>query len=202
MDTQVSLDGLSQTLFGAARRAVLALLYGHADEEFYLRQIVRMTGMGVGPIQREVRALAQAGIIRRRVHGHQVYFRADASSPIFTELRGIVTKTVGAGDQLRAALQPLKDRLRVAFIYGSVARGTENGRSDIDVMVIGDVTFAEVCDAVTPTQDALNREVNVTVYPVREFQEKARAGHYFVSEVLRGDKVFLIGDKNELGRVA
>jgi len=202
MDTPVFFDSLSQTLFGAARRAVLALLYGHADEEFYLRQIVRMTDMGIGPIQREVRALARAGIIRRRVHGHQVYFRADASSPIFAELRSIVTKTVGAGDALRAALQPLAERIRVAFIYGSVARGTENGRSDIDVMVIGDVTFADVCDAVTPAQDNLSREVNVTVYPLLEFREKARAGHHFVSEVLRGDKVFLIGDKNELGRVA
>lgn len=193
---------MSRTLFGAARRSVLALLYGHADEEFYLRQVVRMTGMGVGPIQRELRALAKAGIIRRRVHGHQVFFRANPDCPIFAELRGIVTKTVGAGDVLRAALQPLAQRIRVAFIYGSVARGAETGRSDIDVMVIGDVGFWEVSDAVTPAQDGLNREVNTTVYSVREFQEKARAGHHFVSEVLRGDKVFLIGDNSELGRVA
>ena len=202
MATIVPADGLSQTLFGAARRAVLALLYGHADEEFYLRQVVRMTGMGVGPVQREVRALVQAGIIRRRVNGHQVYFRANPDCAIFAELRSIVTKTIGAGDELRAALQPLEDGIRVAFIYGSVARGSETGRSDIDLMVIGSVAFAAVSDAITPAQERLNREINVTVYPVREFREKAKTGHHFVSEVLKGDKTFLIGDRNELSRVA
>jgi len=202
MATIVPADGLSQTLFGAARRAVLALLYGHADEEFYLRQVVRMTGMGVGPVQREVRALVQAGIIRRRVNGHQVYFRANPDCAIFAELRSIVTKTIGAGDELRAALQPLEDGIRVAFIYGSVARGSETGRSDIDLMVIGSVAFAAVSDAITPAQERLNREINVTVYPVHEFRKKAKTGHHFVSEVLKGDKTFLIGDRNELSRVA
>jgi len=202
MNTGDVIDRLAQTLFGAARRAVLALLYGHADEEFYLRQVVRLTGVGVGPVQREVRALVQAGIILRRVHGHQVFFRANPSCPIFPELRGIVTKTVGAADALRAALAPLARQISVAFIYGSVARGTEAKTSDIDVMVIGRVPFANASDAASPVQEQLNREVNVTVYPVREFREKVRAGHHFVRAVLKGSKTYLIGDQNELSRVA
>lgn len=201
MDTRAA-DDLSRTLFGAARRGVLALLYGHADEEFYLRQVVRLTGVGVGPVQREVRALAAAGIIRRRVHGRQVYFRANADCSIFAELRSIVTKTVGVGDALRAALRPLKGRIRVAFVYGSVARGTETGRSDIDLMVIGRVSFEDISDAVNPAQERLSREVNVTVYSVREFREKTKAGHHFISEVLKGDKTFLIGNQDELSQVA
>ncbi|MEO0108450.1 MAG: nucleotidyltransferase domain-containing protein [candidate division WOR-3 bacterium] len=202
MNTDGVEDRLAQTLFGTTRRAVLGLLYGHADEEFYLRQIVRLTGVGIGPVQREVRALTQSGIILRRVRGHQVFFRANPDCPLFAELRSIVTKTVGVAGALRAALAPLAGQIAVAFIYGSVARGTETRLSDIDVMVIGSVDFADVSDALSPVQERLNREVNVTVYSRREFREKARAGHHFIGAVLKGNKTYVIGDENELNRVA
>ena len=108
-------DNLSATLFGKTRRAVLALLYSHADESFYLRQIARTADVGMGAVQREVKKLSKAGIIRRTVRGRHVYYQANPECPIYAELKSLVIKTVGVGDVLRAALVPITDRITVAF---------------------------------------------------------------------------------------
>ena len=126
-------------LFGQTRRRVLAWLLGHADEAFYLRQIVRQTGAAHGAVQRELSALTSAGILQRTVAGRQVYFQANRDSPIFPELRSLLLKTTGAVDVLREALAPLADRIVLAFVFGSVARGDLRNDSDIDLLVVGEV---------------------------------------------------------------
>ncbi len=193
---------LSSIFFSKARRAILSLLYRRPEESYYLRQIARMVGFGLGTVQREVRLLTDAGVIRRRTSGHQVYFQANTDSPVFQELKSLIAKTVGIGDTLRAALAPLNERIRVALIYGSVARGQENQHSDIDLMVIGDIAFSEVVKALRNAQETLGREVNPTVYPIEEFRSRVADGHYFVHTVLSGPKIFVIGDDNELERLA
>ena len=192
---------LETVLFGKTRRAVFSLLFGHTDESFYLRQIARRTNVGMGALQREVKLLSDAGIIRRSVRGKQVYFRANPDCPIFEELKGLVIKTFGVSDVLRAGLSELSDRIVVAFFFGSLIRGGESVSSDVDIMVVGNVTFAEVVSAVGPLQEALNREMNPTVYPEAEFREKLATGHHFLTSVLDEEKIFLIGDANELERL-
>jgi len=184
------------------RRAILSLLFGHADEAFYLRQIVRTTGFGLGPIQRELKQLTQGGIIRRSVRGRQVYFQANLDSPIFPELKGLIIKTAGIGDTLRAALAPISGQLELAFIYGSIASGKEGPRSDIDLLVVGDVAFADVVVNLQAAQKLLGREIFPTVYPPDEFKTKMRARHHFLTSVLKGPKIYVIGDENELRRLA
>ncbi|MFW6149901.1 MAG: nucleotidyltransferase domain-containing protein [Chloroflexota bacterium] len=193
---------LSSILFGRTRRAILALLYGHSDESFYLRQIVRATGVGLGPAQRELKHLADAGIIRRSVQGRQVYYQANPDSPIFREMKSLITKTAGVAETLRDALAPLGDHISVALVYGSVASGEENQRSDIDLLVVGDVDFSEVVRALHDAQERLGREINPTVYRVDEFLSRIGEGHYFIRSVLDSRKIFVIGDEHELGRLA
>jgi predicted nucleotidyltransferase len=195
-------NSLTNVLFGKARRAILALLYGHADEAFYQRQIARTTEMGLGPVQREVSQLTAAGILRRTVRGRQVYYQANPDSPIFKELKGLVTKTAGVGDTLRSALGPLADRITIAFIYGSIARGEEKRSSDIDLLVVGEVTFGEVVAGLQSAEQTLGREINPTVYPVAEFKAKLAANHHFLTNVVSGPKMLLLGDENELNRMA
>jgi uncharacterized protein len=202
MDTTYENKSLSSILFGKARQAVLSLIYGHADESYYLRQIVRETGLGLGPVQRELKQLADVGLVQRSVQGRQVYFKANQDSPVFKELRSIITKTAGANDTLRTALKSLKKRIKIALIYGSVARGEENHRSDIDLLIVGDVTFSEVVKALRNVHDTLGREVNPTVYSENEFRNKIVEEHYFINNVMIGKQVFVIGDKNELDRLA
>jgi predicted nucleotidyltransferase len=189
-------------LFGKVRRAILVVLFGQAGEAFYLRQIVRTTGFGLGPVQRELKKLTESGIILRTVRGRQVYFRANPDSPIFPELKSLIVKTAGTGDALRAGLEPLADHIKVAFIYGSMARGEEGSRSDIDLLIVGGVSFADVVVNLQEAQKILGREVNPTVYPLDEFRAKMRAKHHFLTSVLKGPKIYLVGDEDELRRLA
>jgi len=193
---------LIAALFGKARRSVLAVLYTHPDEAFYLRQLVRASRAGLGPVQREVRGLTAAGIITRAVRGKQVYYQANRACPVFAELKSLMVKTAGIADFLRSALAPLADRIELAFIYGSVARGESRRASDIDLMVVGEIEFGEVVAALGPAQERLNREINPTVYGRSEFAAKSLAGKHFINRVLSGKMIFLIGDQDELARMA
>jgi len=193
--------GPAKILFGKARRAILSLLFGRPDEAFYLRQIVRVCRLGLGPVQRELKLLAAAGIIRRSVRGRQVYFQANPDSPIYPEIKSLITKTVGIGDTLRNALASSMDLISVAFIYGSIARGEENRRSDIDLLIIGDVAFGDIVTKLQSAQHSLGREINPSVYPPNEFRSKLSAKHHFLTTVLKGPKIYLIGDENELKRL-
>jgi predicted nucleotidyltransferase len=202
MGTFMHEDLLGTTLFARSRRAVLGLLYGHPDQEFYLRQVIRASGGGTGGVQRELDRLTKASILRRTVRGSQVYFQANADCPVFEELKALIAKTAGAGDVLRTALAPLSDRIHVAFVFGSMARVQQRAGSDVDLLVVGKVAFSEVVAALADAQAKLRREVNPTVYPPEEFIVKVSAGHHFLRGVLKREKMFLIGDERELARLA
>ena len=202
MSTAPYKEDISQTLFGKTRRAVLSLLYSHVDEAFYLRQIVRVAGVGLGAVQRELKLLSDAGIIQRIVRGRQVYYQANPQCPVFGELKALVIKTVGIAAIVQAALAPLADRIRIAGIYGSIARSEEHRGSDVDLLVVGKVTFAEIVSVLDQAQKTINREINPTVYPVDEFQSKLSAGHHFLSTIVEKPMFFLFGDKRELARLA
>ena len=202
MSTHPHSDNLSETLFGKTRRAVLSLLYSHIGDAFYLRQIVRTAGVGLGAVQRELKQLSDAGIIQRTVRGRQVYYQANSECPVFAELKALVMKTVGIAGIIQAALVPLADRIRIAAIYGSVARSEEQRGSDVDLLVVGEATFAEVVSVLHQAQSTLNREINPTVYPIGEFKSKLSVGHHFISTIVGKPMYFLIGDKGELARLA
>lgn len=199
MGTPVGL--LSKVLFGQGRRSILALLYGHTDERFYLREIARRAGTGIGATQSELRQLTDAGLIHRVRRGHQVYYQANRKNPIFAELKSILAKTSGMRDVLNEGLAPLADRVKLAFVYGSVARGEETESSDVDLMVVGEASFAEVVSTLSGIESKLGREVNPTVYGPREFREKLAAKNHFLSTVAKEKKLFVIGDERELRRL-
>jgi predicted nucleotidyltransferase len=191
----------SLLLFGKTRRAILSLLFTHADESFYLRRIVRLTGLGIGPVQRELKQLVNAGIITREKSGNQVYFQANSRSPIFLELRAIIVKTSGLSDVLKSALSELAEKITLAFVYGSLAKGTEDRRSDIDILVIGDVSLLEVVSALKSAQDTLMREINVITYSKVEFKNRLRQKEHFIYAVWNDEKIILFGDSDEFDRL-
>jgi len=190
---------LSETLFGRTRGAVLAVLYGHIGESFYLRQLSRRTGISLGPVQREMRQLVDAGLVTKQTLGTQTLYTANQGSPIFQEMRSLVAKTVGIHDALLEALAPLKKKIKLAFVYGSVARSQEAAHSDIDLMIVGTVSFTHVVATLSEAQKTLNREINPTVYSAREFASKMKGN--FLKTVLSEKKLFLIGDENVLGEL-
>ena len=193
---------LCSGLFGKTRQAVLALLYGRTDSSFYTKQILDAVRIGRGTVQRELKNLTDTGIIIREVQGRQVYYRANARCPIFDELKSIVRKTFGVADVFRQSLATVVDKIRVAFIFGSIARSADDRKSDIDVMVVGAISFGDVVSLLSSAEEKLGREINAVVYPIAEFKQKVKEDHHFVKTVLEDEKIFLIGDEDELRRLA
>lgn len=197
-------DGVAEALFGRTKRSVLSLLFGRPQESFYLREIVRLTGAGTGAVQRELSLLTGAGLVRREARGRQVYFTANADAPVYPELRGLLAKTAGIADLLRAALRPFADeeRIALAFVYGSVASGKQGPRSDVDLMIIGDLSLSVLLPVLRRTQQELGREVNPTIYKPREFRAKLQKDAHFLRRVVAGPKLMLIGSSDELAELA
>ena len=191
-----------RSLFGHTRSALLALLYGHADQSFYVRQLVRAVGAGHGALQRELKYLTEMGLVLRRTQGNQVLYQANSQSPIFSEIKGLITKTVGIHDLIRSALVSLGPEIQIAFVYGSVARQEERANSDVDLMVLGDASFSELVSALGPAQKALGREINPTLFPVSEFRSKLAAGNHFLRSVMKEKRLFVLGTENELTKLA
>ncbi len=156
----------------------------------------------MGSIQRELKALAEAGIIQAIVRGKLIYYQANPRCPVYTELKGLIVKTAGIGDILKAALATLSDRILVAFIYGSFAGGKERKGSDVDVCLVGLATFSEIVSALSLAQQNLGREINPTVFPPEEFRTKLAAHQHFLMSIIKGPKIFLVGDEDELAKLA
>lgn len=193
---------LASLLFGAYRRDALALLLLHPELSLHVREIGRVTGKAPGTLLRELNQLADAGVLSRKPVGNQVQFQANSACPIYEDLRNILKKTTGIADVLRDALEPLADRVHAAFIYGSVARGDERAGSDLDLMILGDASFAETVQALAGAREILRREINPNLYPLREFRKKVAAGDPFLKRVLADKKLFVIGDASDLGQSA
>ena len=193
---------LASALFGKVRLAILALLFVRPDRSFFVREIVRAVEGGQGAVQRELARLSAVGLLVRRQEGRQVYYQANRDCPLFAELRSIMTKTVGLADILRAALAPLGDRISVAFIYGSVARGDPESESDVDLLVAGDVQFGEVTELLSPVQDQIGREVNPSVFPSEEFGRRTRQEGDLLARVWSGSKIIVIGGESEPEQLA
>ena len=180
----------------------MTLLLTRSNEEFYLRQITTEARTGSGATQRELATLVGSGIIERREKGKKIFYQANYKSPVFKDLRSLLTKTAGAGEAVKKVLLSLKDRIEVAFLYGSAAEGAFRGAgSDIDLMVIGRASFSELSSRLRPAEELLGREINPTVYTTAEFKKKLFARHHFILNVLKRTKVYLLGDERELAKL-
>ena len=193
---------LVEVLFGAYRRQILALLLLHPDESFYVREIARLTGVPAGSLHRELKLLGDAGLLQRSVSGNQVRYQVDRDNPIQEELAGIFRKTAGLADVLRNALAPLAGKIRLAFIFGSVAQGRERSTSDVDVLVVGSASFAAVVGALSPAGERLRRAVNPVVMTRAAFESKRAGADRFVARIVREPKIILIGGAGELAQPA
>ncbi len=189
-------------LFPRVRRAVLTLLLMDPDKRWHLRDVARRADCAVGTVRRELKGLVACGIVVESRDGNRTYYQANSQSPVYSELAALSRKTSGLVDVLRAALAGLSARIKAALVYGSEARHEAGPHSDGDLMVIGNVGYADVVSALAEAQDTLGKEINSTVYSPEEFARKAASGHHFVRSVLKERKIFLIGNADELGRLA
>jgi len=192
---------LASLLLGSYRQKVLALLLLHPEQHYHVREIARLTGTSAGTLHKELARLAQAGVLIRDEVGNQVRYGANRQCPIFPELAGILGKTAGLADVLKEALADLSGRIALALVFGSVARGEEGPRSDVDVLLVGEIGFAEVVRALHEAQARIGREINPVVLSPAEFRQKASGGDAFLVEVLGNKKLYLMGDEHDLGKL-
>ena len=189
----------ADALFPAVRQRVLAVLFGSPDRSFYANELIALARSGTGAVQRELASLLAAGLITVRDQGNQKHYQANAASPVFAELRGLVLKTVGLADVLRAALAPQEDQVAAAFVYGSVARQQDTAASDVDVLIVSDALgYAEVFGALEGAAQTLGRTINPTLYTRAELARRRAQDNAFVTRVLDQPRIWLMGDEEVL----
>jgi len=190
------------SLISKTKRKILALLFLNPERQFYLREIMRHTGVSQGTLHRELKPLVRDAIIVTEIRGKQVFYSVNRDSPIYSELRSIVLKTFGVADALVEALKPFRRKIRFAAIYGSLAEGKDTARSDVDVIIVGSVKLLEIAATLEKAERSLGREINPTVYPPQEFARKAQKNNHFVRTVMRSPLICLIGTPHDLGKLA
>lgn len=187
---------LADALFPKVRQRVLAVLFGTPDRSFYANEVIALAQSGTGAVQRELASLSEAGLLTVSKLGNQKHYQANASAPVFAELRGLVLKTMGLADVLRSALAPLAAQIDVAFIYGSVARQQDTAHSDVDVMIVSpSLGYGEVFGALEGAADLLSRKVNPTLYTPADWAKRIAQDSAFVTRVLAQPKIWLIGNE-------
>lgn len=191
---------IGDALFTKTQQQVLRLLFGQPGRSFYANEIVRYAGLGIGTVQRELARLSEVGLLVVTRRGNQKHYQANAASPIFEELRGIVVKTFGVAEVLKDALLPFADKIQVAFIYGSVAKGADTARSDIDLMLIAKgLSYTALMARLGEIEAQLGRAVNPTLYSLAELNRKRKEDNAFVVRVLQQPKIILMGSMDDIG---
>lgn len=188
---------ISRIFKSKTRKELFKLYFTNPESEYYLRELERLLKIPVSMIRKELIRLEETGIFTSHRRGNLVYFRLNKAYPLFEELKSIVFKTVGVEGMLRQVIKSIKG-VKLAFIYGSFAKNEERADSDIDLFVVGDINEDELLMKIKKAEEELKREINYTICPANEFNEKKRKKDYFILDLLENPKVFLIGDKNDL----
>ncbi len=193
---------LLDLLFGSYRQRALTQLLLHPDSSYHVRELARLTGTTPGTLHKELARLAQTGLLLRETQGNQVRYRANRDCPVFAELAGLFRKTSGVVGVLADALRALAPAPELALVFGSMARGEENPRSDIDLLLIADCGFGDAVKALHPLQESLQREINPVIFTAAEFARRIEGGDAFVGNILANPKLFVIGTDHELAKLA
>lgn len=188
-------------MFSPYRRQVLAVLLLRPDERFHVRELERITGVSAGSLHRELKAMAESGLLLRERIGNQVFYRANTDCSIYDELATIFRKTMGLTSLLQEALSGLGGEVQVAFVFGSMASGRQTAGSDLDVCVLGDASLLDVVKALSPVQETLRREVNPVVMTLKKFSDLYRKKDRFVSRVLSEPMLFIKANRDELEKL-
>lgn len=192
---------IGDALFTKTQQQIFALLYGRPQKSFYLKEILRMTGMGVATIKNELDSFLSSGILSMTKIGNQHHYQANPDCPIYDELINIVRKTFGIADVIKNACEPIQDQMDLAFIYGSIAKGEETADSDIDLLVISELTFAEVMNNLTEAEQTLTRKINPSIYTKKQIQSKIKQKNSFITRVLKQPKLWVLGAADDIKKL-
>jgi predicted nucleotidyltransferase len=187
---------LADALFTATQQRVLALLFGQPDRSYFATELIGLARAGSGAVQRELKRLVESGLVTVSRVGTQKHYQANPASPVFDEIRSLINKTVALHEPIRGLLTPFKDRIMLAALYGSVAKHKDTAASDIDLLVVSDeLTLEQLYTALAPAEDELARKINPSLYTSKEFEQRKKTGSGFLSRVLAGEHIVLMGEE-------
>lgn len=194
---------LGKALFTATQRNVLGLLYAHPEQSFYTKEILRLTGMGVATIKRELDRMVDAGILSFTKVGNQHHFQANPDCPIYEELLSIVSKTFGIADVISGALLPVDDQIEYGFVYGSIAKGNETAKSDIDLLVVTEssLAYADLMTVLVAAEQSLGRPINPSIYTNEQIKTKLKENNAFITRVMEQPKIWIKGNYNDIREI-
>ncbi len=189
-------------LFTKTQRDLYALLFGQPGRSFYTNELIRALGGGAGAVQRELSRLVRSGLVTKTKIGSQTHYQANAEAPLFSPLREIILKTVGVPAQVQQALEPMSDRIALAFLYGSLAQNSDTASSDIDLLLVSDtLAYADVMATLEPLAQQLDLVINPTIYTAAEFRQRMEKGNPFLTRTLEKPRLWLIGNDDQLGAI-
>ena len=190
---------IQDVLFASVQQRVLGILFGQPDRRFQGAELIRMINSGTGAVHRQLTSLAASGLVNVTRVGNQKHYQANPDSPVFEELCGLIRKTVGLREPLQRSLEPLKEQIDVAFVYGSIARGTDTAKSDIDLMLIGEnMDYISVYEAIQQAESILQRQINPNLTTLSEWRNKLKEKNPFIINVNEQEKLFIYGSEHEL----
>lgn len=192
---------LLDVLLNRTKQQILAATLLQPDREWYLLELARHLGVRPSTVQRELKLLSTAGLLKRHQNGNRVYFQADKQCPIFPELAQIMFKTAGVADAVRDSLAAFRDKIRVAFIYGSIASSSDRSASDIDLMIVGSAGLSEIASRIRALERRIGRPINPTVYTEDEFRRRVSVRDHFLTAVVQDPKLFVVGGQDELAEL-
>jgi len=194
--------GTLDALFSSTKKALLITFFQQSERKFYIRELIRLIGKGQGSVQREVQKLLKVEIIKKLEEHGRTYYKVNKKSPIYPELKMLILKTEGLVTVLQDALKPVEKDIDIAFIFGSLSRGTAQAESDVDLAVIGPISFEKVISAIRPKQNIVGREINPVVLEKNELIERHYKGDHFINELIYGEKTFIIGSQSDFKAMA
>lgn len=182
-------------LFTSVRKKVLGLLFGNPGRSFFFNEIVALAGSGTGAVQRELKRLADSGLVTMTQVANQKHYQANPDSPIFEELCLLIKKTVGLAEPLRAVLESERQKIHLALVYGSVAKKSENALSDIDLLIVSDEMILEdLYVLLSSTEKDLKRKINPTLYTKAEFEKRIQNKNSFLMRIMKEETILLVGE--------
>jgi len=190
---------LAEILSSKVRAEIFRILFGIHSKEYHLRDIQRQSGLAIRTVSQEVTKLERLGLIQKRQDGNRTYYCANKKHPLYNTIHDLVLKTSGLTDILHQSLS--LNSIRFAFVFGSIATGTETAESDIDLFIIGDIGLRAVSKLLKDPCQKIGREINPYILTFEEFNSRKITKEHFVSNVLESNKLMIIGDKDELERL-
>ena len=193
---------IGDALFTKTQQKILCLLFQKPDTTFYLNEIVLLAGIGKGTIKRELDKMTAANLLTIKHIGNQKHYQANSSAPVYSELIAITRKTFGIANIIRQSLEPIRESINFAFIYGSIAKATDTARSDTDLMIIGnDLAYADIMNLLIPAETELQRAINPSIYLLSDFNDKLQQGNRFLTRILQQEKIVIMGKENVIRKI-